>query len=469
MAFFSFKIASASLTALALLSSGQPSFAQYDTEFAHAIRARRELFGERQQPDKALATVNQLIKTKPTWEAFYRRAVLRYRRNEFAAAAEDCEQSLKLQKSQAVYYLLCGARLLQGPSGWSKGLLATESLERTNPEAIFAHELGALLAALCGDFERSLDHLAAYDAQVGLGGHNQYKHPAPGFIGRLSDDGVDRIMAKLGNSEGKTRRKLLSALASFLRFQYTRSAASLNEIDRDKTRKHKNKGEENLALALCICNQQMLAEPAAIEEKALNLVHQTNEHQAALSILDTTYFVLDQRDKSLSFLNHLIERESAIANKSKSQAEIIELLYARANVNEQLKEVKAALQDCQAILKSDPAQKKARLNACRYKLMLGENDGVLADLNSYIKSYPADGSANFLRAQILVVNKNWQPAIRDLTVAINDGYYLLKSLQARAACYRAMHQDKLAADDVSLASTFKIDNAAVVTLAIPAH
>jgi len=456
----------ATLTALLLCSptasGAPPSSAQY----VQGLVARRLLFGQGRPAAQVMVEVNQLIKVKPSWEAFFRRAFLRYQSNQFASAAQDCEQSLKLKKSQAVYYVLAASSLLQGPGSWTKALQAAAGMAAANPEAIYANECVAYIAALRGDFACSLDHLAAYNTQVALTSHNRYEPPLPGIIGGLSPEDSQRITAMLGKSQKQAKQRLLlSALAAYFRNDYAASAAACAELSPSGAgRTDARRGEDDLALALSICNDQMLARPAGIEKNALKLVQQTGECQASLSLLDTTYFSLDQRDKSLTFINHLIERQSARAVQSKTNAKLIDLLFARACLHEQMGETRSALQDCQAILKLQPDQRKARLDFCRYKLTLGESQGSLADLNKYVDSYPADAVARFLRAQIFVLDKKWQPAVRDLSLTIDGGYYLLKSLQARAACYRAMHQDQLATNDMELVAKFKADNSLVLDL-----
>jgi hypothetical protein len=89
--------------------------------------------------------------------------------------------------------------------------------------------------------------------------------------------------------------------------------------------------------------------------------------------------------------------------------------------------------------------------------MLGEKQAVQGDLDKYIAKYPADGEGHFLRAQLYVLDKKWQLGVADLTPAIVDGYYLEKALRARAACYRSMHENSLAAIDVGLVEKFRQD------------
>jgi tetratricopeptide (TPR) repeat protein len=442
-------------------------------EFTHAISARKRSFGLGRPIATVMAEVNQSIKKNPSWEGFFRRAVLRYQSNQFAAAAQDCEQSLKLQKSQAVYYLLAASNLFQGPTAWSNGLLATKCMAKANPESIHSHEIGAFIAALNGDFDGSINHLAAYETQLVLMGKSRYELPARGLIDRLSNDDLEKITAGLGKSDQqKIHKQLVLALAAFFRNDYAGSAATFSGISRLASHaaeglKQSRMNAADLALAISLCNAQMLASPSGLEAKALQLVHQTNAAKSALSLLDATYFVLNERDKSLTFINHLIEKESALAANSKSNAKLISLLYFRASLNEQMRDIKSALQDWQQILKLDQNQPQARLDVCRLEMILNENKEVLQELDKYITAHPSDGSAHFLRAQIFVVDGNWQPAVHDLTFAINDGYYLLKAMQARAACYRAMHQNSLAAKDIELVKLFKVDDAAIIVEANP--
>jgi hypothetical protein len=429
------------------------------------LAARRRTIWPGKPSAEAISAANQSIKTKPSWEAFYRRAILRYECHQFAAAAQDCEQSLKLQKSQAVYYILTACCLMQGPGSWSKALQIAASMAEANPEATYPHEYGAYIASLRGDFAASLDHLAAYDAKVVLTSHSRYQPPMPGPIARLSAEDLHRIMSMIGQKSDKQKpnKKLLLALVEYFKNDYAGSAATSNAL-RGGGRKQGHSSEGDLALALSICNDQMLAQTGGIEEKALQLVQQSSECKPSLRLLDTTYFVLNQRDKSLAFINHLVEQSSARAGHSETKAKLIDLLYVRASLHEQMNDIRSAWQDCQRILKLQPEQRKARLDVCRYKLALGESEELLTDLNSYVATYPGDAAARFLRAQLFVLNKKWQPAVRDLSIALDGGYYLLKSLQARAACYRAMHQDRLAADDIELVNTLKADNSIVLEL-----
>jgi hypothetical protein len=337
-------------------------------------------------------------------------------------------------------------------------------MTKANPESGFGPEIGTFMTALDGDFGTAIDHLSAYAARAALMGKSRYEPPSNGLISNLSNADLEKITAMLGKSDKqKAQKKLVSAIATYFKADYIRSAAASNQLSQaGEGRKQSRMSAGDLALALNICNDQMLAVPSDVEAKALRLVQQTGEDKGSLSLLDTTYFVLNQRDKSLEFINHLIERESAKAAKSKSNAKVIDLLYARASIDEQMKETRSAMHDCEAILKLDANQAKARLDVCRYKLMFGENQGVLAELNNYLATYPGEGAAHFLRAQIFVLDSKWQPAVNDLTAAIDDGYYLLKSLQARAACYRSMHQNSLAAKDIALVKYFKLDEAAIV-------
>jgi tetratricopeptide (TPR) repeat protein len=460
------------ITALMLVLLSPAAFClPPSSDFGAKFAARKRIIWPGKPSAEAISAADQSIKTKPSWEAFYRRAILRYERHQFAAAAQDCEQSLKLQKSQAAYYVLTACSLMQGPGSWTKALQTAASMAEANPEATYPHEYGAYIAFLRGDFASSLDHLAAYNAKVVLTSHSRYQPPVPGPIGRLSAEDLHRIIAMLGQKSDKQKpnKKLLLALVEYFRNDYVGSAATSNELRQTGAgRKQGHSSEGDLALALSICNDQMLARTEGIEEKALQLVQHSSECKPSLTLLDTTYFVLNQRDKSLAFINHLVEQSSVRAGHSETSAKLIDLLYFRASLHEEMNDIRSAWQDCQRILKLQPEQRKARLDVCRYKLALGESEELLPDLNNYVATYPGDAAANFLRAQLFVLDKKWQPAVRDLSVALDGGYYLLKSLQARAACYRAMHQNRLAANDIELVNTFKLDNSIVLELSTTA-
>lgn len=422
-----------------------------------ALLHKRRIMVELAHPTpRVMAELDQQVLKKPCAEVFFHRAILRYKNKQNSLALLDCEESLKRQKSQAAYDLFCRCCLQEG--AWSKVIGAASKMARTNPEAGFSFEYSTFAAALAGDFDQSTNELAAYTAHSLIIGAVRRCGFDAGSIGTMTNSELTPILEKFSKTDKqKQHKQLILALDAHIRGKYGESQALLKSLaDPQRSPSHGLTDTDDLAQALSICNCLRLS-PSICEDKSMQFVQRTRASKAAISLLDTTYFVLGQRDKSLTFISKLIDQEQAAQKGAGQNAKLVDLFLTRADINEQLGNAKAALDDCQAAVKLQSGNKKARLQAYRYMLILGDKS-VKTELDRYLKEYTGDGVAYFLRAHLLVLDKKWQQAAGDLSGAIDDGYYLIKALQARSACYRALHKDGLADADAELAEISRWDN-----------
>jgi hypothetical protein len=423
------------------------------------LDATRVLFQPKKPQGQIMAELNLLVQKQPSWEIYLRRAYQHYHNKRFAAAAADCEHSLALQKNPGAAFLLASNDMAGGPKLWSQAIASAKDLARQYPDKSYAHEYGAFIAALRGDFDTALEQLAAYAAVAAHTGRDRYYAPEVGEVALMDKEGIARLIAARDKGQQqKTKAQLLQALAAHFACKFSAAKTLLGDpakYNSDTTQA--NTSEAALALALAICNDQMVSRAAHSDANVLHLVQQTNAGPAALNLLDTVYYSQGKRDKALPLISQWIDKEKSVPAASKPNTRLINLLYARARIYQQLEQTREATADLEWIKKIAPDERPAQLLASRFCQLLGDREKSLKDLSRYLQRYPQDGEARFQRAELYVMDNKAAAAADDLTVAITNGYHLDKALRARAACYRALHKDSLAESDIALAEKFKID------------
>ena len=436
-----------------------PLPAGYYMKLSPTVSARRHTLYPIRPSAEFMAEADSLVKKQPSWESYYRRAILRYMSGQYAGAAGDLEVSLKAQKSVAAFYLLAASDLSIGSRTWPKIMAAAQGMDKAGTEVTFGFEYGAFISALQGDMDKCMDNLMDYASRAVLSAKNLHNHPLMGQLGHLTASDLEKITGQAGPGKTqKTQKEIALALAAFFAADYERSyALAQTLINQGAGLKKGRYSEGDVAFALYICSAQMLAKTSEMESNSLKFARQTNNSKAALTVLDDTYFVLGQRDKSIAFLDSGIQRESLYKKPGQTNETLVNFLFARAAIHEQMSETNDALKDCLALLKADPKEREARLGVCRYRLLGDDKKGVADDLNKYIANYPDDSEAYFLRAQLFVLEKNYTAAISDLSRAVNSGYHLSKSLRARGACHAALHQAALADSDLALEQKMRDD------------
>jgi tetratricopeptide (TPR) repeat protein len=156
-----------------------------------------------------------------------------------------------------------------------------------------------------------------------------------------------------------------------------------------------------------------------------------------LDAVDLFHYQADSRQAGITSLKKLLEKNP------KNLAAQVELIKIYRDIDRP----EESLKYCKLALAQKPSDTELLMLQSGIFIRLDNDSAAMSTLNSALSSNKDNGEAYFMRASIYTQQQKWNEAIADLSQCIRLRYEVMKSLQARAACYSALHKDALAQKD----------------------
>jgi tetratricopeptide (TPR) repeat protein len=441
-----------------------------DRNNCSALDHRSDNFLALAQYKQALDDLNHLIALCPSEVSFIRRTIALQKMGNFEAALSDLDNLLKIGEIPVgIEYLLVTRTVVRMLAGHYRDARDDAYVHLTMvPRSVLSLEICSMADAVCGRPADAISNLAQYSyiKLHKLSGvySSQSKGPEQEWAQSklLSASQAHspkyttqyKYWAECNFRQGAANNYQRAQLIARLEKEHSPLSPAQNHFARGIIYFYQGDyGHTTAEAARCASGSMLLYSdllscycyivkkefPRAREIlNRLTAIFPDSEH--VLNAVDLYHYEADKRQDSI------VEIQALLAKNPKNMA----ALYELAKIYSDLSELTDAMKYCDLALQLNP--KSANLLLMKAHILTNQKKYAegLKILAAIVAADHQNGAAYFARAAIYTQEARWSDAIDNLTKSIQLKYDLVKSCEARAACYSTLKKFDLARKDLAV-------------------
>jgi tetratricopeptide (TPR) repeat protein len=387
--------------------------------------------------EEALASLNYWDDHHQDGGSWYYRSVIMERNGKLREALVDVDHACKLIKyDTSVFMERVALRLCLG--NYSGAREDAYVVLNCVPESKVASELCSITDALCGRQTDAILNLSRFNygrAHKGSELHmSSQKTNQSGEASALGADQRVRVFKRLMDNPKILNSEQLAFARVILEIFQQDYDVALRGLDQSKMANQTNK---KLLRFYCYLLKNDLGHAGT----ELHYLEESDPNSdLVMDALDIYFFDKDDRRSSITEMKRLL----VINAKNDS------VLFELAKVYRDLGKSSEALAYCDRALELRHGNEDLLLLKATLLTSMNREDDALKVLSNVLAKNKKCGAGFMQEAVIYTHQEKWNSAIQSLSSAIDLGYYPIKALSARSACYAVIHQDSLARKDAEL-------------------